>query len=110
MNWSRVAGSRIAIAISGLLMLLAGLFLILPLRTTEPGGPHRPVAEPVTKVDPKLRAKIESWIQANGLNRFGDAPGTAYSGGTPLFDERTGKTRDRFEYILEKHPELRQEK
>jgi len=30
-----------------------------------------------------------------------------YAGGTPLFDERTGRVRDKYEYILERHPELR---
>jgi hypothetical protein len=30
-----------------------------------------------------------------------------YAGGTPLFDERTGRSRDRYDYILERHPELK---
>jgi hypothetical protein len=31
-----------------------------------------------------------------------------YTGGTPLFDERTGQTTDRMEYLLRKHPDLKQ--
>ncbi len=54
----------------------------------------------------KLKTRIEAWIKATGRNQFGDPPDTMYAGGTPLFDERTGKFRDRFEYILERHPDL----
>ena len=31
---------------------------------------------------------------------------TVYAGGTPLFDEKTGKSRDRLDYIRERHPEI----
>jgi hypothetical protein len=31
-----------------------------------------------------------------------------YAGGTPLFDERTGQTTNRIDYLLRKHPELQQ--
>jgi hypothetical protein len=54
-----------------------------------------------------VRKRIDEWIAKNGLNAFGDPPDTMYAGGTPLFDERTGVRKDRYEYILEKHPELR---
>lgn len=56
-----------------------------------------------------LKARIEKWLKAEGKNEYGDPPGTLYAGGTPLFDERTGRVRDRFEYILDKHPHLRDE-
>lgn len=46
---------------------------------------------------------IEESIRKNGLNEYGDPPGTMYAGGTPLFNEFTGKTRDRYDYILSKH-------
>lgn len=58
-------------------------------------------------ISDSLKTKIEQWIKAEGRNEYGDPPGTAYAGGNPLFDERTGRLRDRFEYILEKHPQLR---
>jgi len=61
-------------------------------------------------IDEALKKRIDRWIQKKGLNPYGDPPDTMYAGGTPLFDERTGKTRDRYEYILERHPELRSEK
>ena len=51
------------------------------------------------------RAKIEKWIVENKLNEYGDPADTIYAGGTPLFDEATGKTMDRYEYIKKKHPD-----
>ena len=47
---------------------------------------------------------INSWLDANGLNEFGDPPGTMYMGGNPLFNEMTGKSTDRAEYLIKKFP------
>ena len=58
-------------------------------------------------IDSATRARIDRWIKEKGRNQYGDPPYTMYAGGTPLFDERTGTQKDRYEYILEKHPELR---
>lgn len=58
-------------------------------------------------VDDSTKQRIDRWIKENKRNPYGDAHDTMYAGGTPLFDERTGKTRDKYDYILEKHPELR---
>jgi hypothetical protein len=58
-------------------------------------------------VDDATRERIDRWIKEKGLNSYGDPKDTVYAGGTPLFDERTGRSRDRYEYILERHPELR---
>jgi len=33
--------------------------------------------------------KIKQWIKKYDLNEYGDPKGTAYMGGTPLFNERT---------------------
>lgn len=57
-------------------------------------------------VDAETRLRIDAWIRENRLNRYGDPDGTVYAGGTPLFSERTGEQRDRYEYILARHPEL----
>ena len=46
---------------------------------------------------------INDMIKKQGLNEFGDPRDTMYAGGTPLFDERTGKMRDRYDYILSRH-------
>ncbi|KAE9045466.1 hypothetical protein PR001_g4975 [Phytophthora rubi] len=48
---------------------------------------------------------VDAWIQANGLNQYGDDATRMYTGGTPLFDENTGTNRDRYDYILSHHPD-----
>ena len=52
-------------------------------------------------------ACADAWLQARGLNAYGDPPDTAYAGGTPLFDERTGARKDRLQHLLGKLPALR---
>jgi hypothetical protein len=58
-------------------------------------------------IDDETRQRIEKWIRENNRNEYGDAKGTVYAGGTPLFDEMTGRSIDRYEYILKRHPDLR---
>ena len=50
------------------------------------------------------RTEIEAWIIENDLNRYGDPKDTVYLGGTPLFNEQTSKTTNRFDYIIDKYP------
>jgi len=52
------------------------------------------------------KEKIDEFIKEKGFNRYGDTSGTVYTGGTPLFNEATGESIDRFEYILKAHPEF----
>ncbi|MFH1426911.1 MAG: hypothetical protein ABIG60_00030 [Patescibacteria group bacterium] len=52
------------------------------------------------------KEKIEQWIKDNNLNRYGDPIDTLYTGGTPLFNEATSESLDRFYYILNNHPDL----
>jgi hypothetical protein len=59
------------------------------------------------EVDETTKQRIEDWIKKNNRNQYGDPADTMYAGGNPLFDERSPKMKDRYEYILEKHPELR---
>jgi hypothetical protein len=49
---------------------------------------------------------LDGELSRRGLNPFGDPPDTVYAGGTPLFDERSGKTADRTAYVLSRHPEI----
>ena len=51
------------------------------------------------------KTQIDTWIQENGLNQYGDPKGMAYTGGTPLFNEATGETTDKYEYILQRYPD-----
>lgn len=58
-------------------------------------------------IDEETKKRVDNWIRENGRNEFGDDPGAVYAGGTPLFNEMTGRSLDRYEYILKRHPELR---
>ena len=54
-------------------------------------------------LDNEQKKFIDGMIKKLGLNEYGDDKDTMYAGGTPLFDEMTGRTRDRYEYILSRH-------
>ena len=45
-------------------------------------------------------------LAAKGLNQFGDPQDTVYAGGTPLFDEKTGRAVPREQYVFARHPEI----
>ncbi|HVG57329.1 MAG TPA: hypothetical protein VNA24_02150 [Hyalangium sp.] len=50
---------------------------------------------------------VDKWLTEKKLDRYGNAEGTMYAGGTPLFDERTGESRDRLDFVYERQPEAR---
>lgn len=58
-------------------------------------------------IDDETKKRVDQFIRERGLNDYGDTKDTVYAGGTPLFDEMTGRRLDRYQYILKKHPELR---
>ena len=60
----------------------------------------------ISSVPESVKNRIDQWIKANDLNEFGDPIDSVYLGGNPLFDESTGVSRDRYEYILSNNPEL----
>lgn len=60
-------------------------------------------------VSDALKRKIDRWIEKEGRNPYGDPKGSVYAGGNPLFDERSARLKDRYDYILEKHPELKKD-
>jgi hypothetical protein len=98
----------VTLVIALLLLGGTGFWMISPGGSRLPdNNPSGSRSEPVSKVDPELRKIVDDWIERNKLNRYGDPPNVHYTGGTPLFDPSTGITRDRYEYILEKHPELK---
>jgi len=49
---------------------------------------------------------IDDWLAKKGLNRYGDAKNAVYTGGTPLYDEQTGQSMERYAYILNKFPDI----
>ncbi|WP_257446917.1 hypothetical protein [Archangium lipolyticum] len=54
-----------------------------------------------------VEACVDRWLQANKMDRYGHPEGTMYAGGTPLFNEATGETTDRLEYVFARQPEAR---
>lgn len=53
-------------------------------------------------------ACVDSWLQKQGLDAYGNPEGSMYAGGTPLFNERTGEQIDRLDFIYKNKPEARQ--
>jgi len=72
-----------------------------PSQTAEP-----PPASSQTPLPSDPEDCLTEALRRAGLNRFGDPPDTMYAGGTPLFDERTGESRSRRDYVKARHPEL----
>jgi len=71
------------------------------------------VMEPMKNMSAKdlsdeQKEQIDKWLAENSFNRYGDPVDTIYAGGTPLFNEVTGETIERFEYILEKQSDILQ--
>lgn len=102
---------RVASLLAALVLLIAAaIYLMWPAHDSGPApgsGPAPVREEKASPVDPGTRERIDAWLTGHHLNPYGDPPGTDYTGGTPLFNERTGERRDRYEYILSKHPELK---
>ncbi|MFL5318006.1 MAG: hypothetical protein ACJ790_00015 [Myxococcaceae bacterium] len=72
-----------------------------------------PVAPPTTTLqEPDSGSNheedcVNGWLKSRHLDDFGNPEGTVYAGGSPLFDESTGATKDRLTYVYEKHPDAK---
>ena len=51
-----------------------------------------------------LEERVNRWLLSKHLNLFGDADNTMYTGGTPLYNERTGEKTNRMEFLNIKFP------
>ena len=58
-------------------------------------------------ISDEQKRTIDDWIKKHGRNEYGDPNGTHYAGGNPLFSEMSPKLKDRYEYILERNPQLK---
>ena len=72
--------------------MLRGAIILLLLACTKPAAPQP--------------SCLDRELAARHLNEFGDPEGTMYTGGTPLFDEKSGKRTDRAEYVFSRHPDI----
>ena len=98
---------------SGKIIIILGLIIAIvilgsiALRPAKEGKELLPPAgkEELNVVSPEEKEQIENWIIENNLNQYGDPEDTFYIGGTPLFNEQTSETIDRYEYILRQNPD-----
>ena len=58
------------------------------------------------KLTKEQKEKIDNWLKQNNFNRYGDDINTRYASGTPLLGDSINKNLDRFEYIIEKIPDI----
>lgn len=57
--------------------------------------------------DPAELACVDRWLEAKQFDRYGSPAGTMYAGGTPLFDERTGTSTNRLDFVYGRHAEAK---
>ena len=75
-----------------------------------PPATERAVPAPVvsSRLDAKQTDCVERWLRGHGLDDYGNEKGTMYTGGTPTFDEATGKSVDRWTLVAKNRPEALQ--
>lgn len=52
-------------------------------------------------------ACVDKWLNGKKMDRYGHPEGTMYTGGSPLFNEATGESKDRMEYVFSRQPEAK---
>ncbi len=67
---------------------------------------------PASSTAPRLDARqtecVEKWLKGHALDAYGNPDGTMYTGGTPTFDEATGRSVDRWTLVAKNRPEALQ--
>lgn len=66
-----------------------------------------PGPDAATMAGSALETCVDAWLHLRNLNEYGDPEGTMYAGGTPLFDERTGRSTDRLAHVFARQPAAR---
>ena len=75
--------------------------------TTPPAdvtAPPEPAGERLSASREAEEACVDKWLAERRLDPYGNPEGTMYAGGTPLFNERTGETVDRLDYVYKRQP------
>jgi len=94
-------------------VLAVGLLLSLLLAGSVAAGPKEKPVTNKTKIASAKTARareekcVDRWLAQRKLDPYGSPEGTMYAGGTPLFNEATGRQIDRLDYIYRKHPEAK---
>ena len=83
-----------------ILILIVGFAFLWLVQSAE-----EPVSKEAGEISLQEKQQIEAWVEQNDLNQYGDPKDTVYLGGTPLFDETTGQSADRYEYIVQRNPD-----
>lgn len=74
----------------------------------KPGAGEGAVAPPQTdEVRAAQERCLDTWLKGKKLDPYGNADGTMYAGGSPLFNEATGESKDRLEFVYQKQPEAK---
>ena len=72
------------------------------------GRTHSTGAGRRIQLDAKQTECAERWLKGHGLDDYGNPKGTMYAGGTPTFDETTGRSVDRWTLVAKNRPEALQ--
>ncbi|HEX8700427.1 MAG TPA: hypothetical protein VF815_16380 [Myxococcaceae bacterium] len=51
---------------------------------------------------------LDKWLNMRKMDRYGSPEGTMYAGGSPLFNEQTGESTDRLEFVYKRHPKAKE--
>lgn len=88
-------------------MRVAAALILLGLTCGRRPSENRATTQDAAAFSPVVaeEACLDAWLAAHHLDAFEQPEGTAYSGGTPLLDETSGKIRSRAEYVVARHPE-----
>jgi len=99
-------GKKIAVILGLIILVLILGFGILDQTQKESiQEPTEQAKEEGSEISLEEKQLIDAWIIENDLNRYGDIKDMVYIGGTPLFNEATGQSIDKYEYILQGHPD-----
>ena len=90
-------------------LVLISLATATVLACPSRGGPSGTAAPDATASSGESteEACLDRWLSAHNLDPYGSSLGTTYAGGSPLFDEGTGKMASRAEFVYAKHPDAR---
>ena len=69
----------------------------------QAGDPQAQPSQEEQKPSQEEQKDILAWLErsSDSLNTYGDPADAMYMGGSPLFNERTGEFKDKFQYIIE---------